>query len=213
MLNPADIRRDYKLQTLSENDIEKHPMRQFDKWWEQAISSQIDEVNAMTLATVGKDGQPSARIVLLKGYDDNGFVFFTNYHSRKGHEMESNNKACLVFFWKELERQIRIEGSIQKISEEESDVYFLSRPTLSKIGAWASPQSEPVPSRAYLENRLKSAENSFVEKEITRPPHWGGYTMRPHCIEFWQGREGRLHDRIVYNIEKDGKWSIARLAP
>lgn len=213
MLNPADIRRDYKLQTLSENDIEKHPMRQFDKWWEQAISSQIDEVNAMTLATVGKDGQPSARIVLLKGYDDNGFVFFTNYHSRKGQELENNNKACLVFFWKELERQIRIEGSIQKISAEESDVYFLSRPTLSKIGAWASPQSEPVPSRTYLEELLKSAENSFVEKEITRPPHWGGYSVYPHCIEFWQGREGRLHDRIVYNIEKDGNWSIERLAP
>jgi len=213
MLNPADIRRDYKLQTLSEKDVAEHPIRQFDKWWEQAINSNIDEVNAMTLATVSKGGQPSARIVLLKGYDDNGFVFFTNYNSRKGHELQDNNKACLVFFWKELERQIRIEGSIQKISAKDSDAYFTSRPTLSKVGAWASPQSETVPSRTYLEDRLNEMEKNFDGKEIQRPEHWGGYTLQPNYIEFWQGREGRLHDRICYKLDDDGKWSTARLAP
>jgi pyridoxamine 5'-phosphate oxidase len=213
MLNPADIRRDYKLQTLSEKDVAEDPIKQFDKWWEQAINSNIDEVNAMTLATVSKDGQPSARIVLLKGYDDNGFVFFTNYNSRKGHELQNNNKACLVFFWKELERQIRIEGSIQKISATDSDAYFTSRPTLSKIGAWASPQSEAVPSRTYLEQRLSEMEKNFNGKEIERPEHWGGYTVQPNYIEFWQGREGRLHDRICYNLNDDGKWSTGRLAP
>jgi pyridoxamine 5'-phosphate oxidase len=213
MLNPADIRRDYKLQTLSEKDVAEHPIKQFDKWWEQAINSNIDEVNAMTLATVSKDGQPSARIVLLKGYDDNGFVFFTNYNSRKGHELQNNNKACLVFFWKELERQIRIEGSIQKTSATDSDAYFTSRPTLSKIGAWASPQSEAVPSRTYLEQRLSEMEKNFNGKEIERPEHWGGYTVQPNYIEFWQGREGRLHDRICYNLNDDGKWSTGRLAP
>jgi pyridoxamine 5'-phosphate oxidase len=213
MLNPADIRRDYKLQTLSEKDVAEDPIKQFDKWWEQAINSNIDEVNAMTLATVSKDGQPSARIVLLKGYDDNGFVFFTNYNSRKGHELQNNNKACLVFFWKELERQIRIEGSIQKTSATDSDAYFTSRPTLSKIGAWASPQSEAVPSRTYLEQRLSEMEKNFNGKEIERPEHWGGYTVQPNYIEFWQGREGRLHDRICYNLNDDGKWSTGRLAP
>lgn len=213
MLNPADIRRDYKLQTLSEKDVAEHPIKQFDKWWEQAINSNIDEVNAMTLATVSKDGQPSARIVLLKGYDDNGFVFFTNYNSRKGHELKDNNKACLVFFWKELERQIRIEGGIQKISTTNSDAYFTSRPTLSKIGAWASPQSETVPSRTYLEERLNEMEKNFNGKEIQRPEHWGGYILQPNYIEFWQGREGRLHDRICYNLDDDGKWSTGRLAP
>ena len=213
MLNPADIRRDYKLQTLSEKDVAEHPIRQFDKWWEQAINSNIDEVNAMTLATVSKDGQPSARIVLLKGYDDNGFVFFTNYNSRKGHELQDNNKACLVFFWKELERQIRIEGSIQKISSIDSDAYFASRPALSKIGAWASPQSETVPSRTYLEERLNEMEKNFNGKEIQRPEHWGGYSLQPNYIEFWQGREGRLHDRICYNLNNEGKWSTGRLAP
>ncbi len=213
MLNPADIRRDYKLQTLSEKDVAEHPIKQFDKWWEQAINSNIDEVNAMTLATVSKDGQPSARIVLLKGYDDNGFVFFTNYNSRKGHELQNNNKACLVFFWKELERQIRIEGSIQKISATDSDAYFTSRPTLSKIGAWASPQSEAVPSRTYLEQRLNEMEKNFNGKEIQRPEDWGGYILQPNYIEFWQGGEGRLHDRICYNLDDDGKWSTGRLAP
>lgn len=213
MLNPADIRRDYKLQTLSEKDVADHPIRQFDKWWEQAINSNIDEVNAMTLATVGNHGQPSARIVLLKGYDENGFVFFTNYNSRKGQELQNNNKACLVFFWKELERQIRIEGNIEKINAKDSDAYFASRPTLSKIGAWASPQSESVSSRTFLEERLSEMENHFKEKEIQRPEHWGGYCLLPNYIEFWQGREGRLHDRINYSLDEEGKWNIGRLAP
>jgi pyridoxamine 5'-phosphate oxidase len=213
MFNPADIRRDYKLQTLSEKDVADHPIRQFDKWWEQAINSKIDEVNAMTLATVNSIGQPSARIVLLKGYDDNGFVFYTNYNSRKGNELNNNNKACLVFFWKELERQIRIEGSIQKISAWESDAYFLSRPILSQIGAWASPQSENVPSREFLEERLKEMVAGFAEKTITRPENWGGYALQPNYIEFWQGREGRLHDRICYKLDEEGKWKTGRLAP
>lgn len=211
-MNIADIRKDYKLRSLSEKDVDKNPFRQFDVWWQEAVDSQIDEVNAMTLATVNTAGIPSARIVLLKGYDDNGFVFFTNYNSYKAKDISANPNACLVFFWKELERQIRITGNIEKISEKESEEYFHSRPLISRIGAWASDQSSEIDSREALEEKFKSFEQAYSNKEIPRPPHWGGYRVIPGLIEFWQGRSGRLHDRIEYTLHT-GEWTFRRLSP
>ncbi len=213
MSNISSIRKEYILQSLSEKDIAVNPILQFDKWWQQAIESKIEEVNALTLATVNQEGKPSARIVLLKGYDENGFVFFTNYLSQKGNDINSNPNVCLVIFWKELERQIRIEGVAEKISESDSDQYFNSRPLLSKIGAWSSPQSQPIASRNILENNFEKTTADFKENPITRPPHWGGYLVVPNKVEFWQGRPGRLHDRIEYTKEESNDWSRVRLAP
>ena len=200
------------LRSLSENDVHKNPISQFAIWWDEAISSNIEEVNAMTLATVNEEGYPSARIVLLKDYNEKGFVFFTNYESRKGKSLLINPNASIVFFWKELERQVRIQGVVEKISEEESTAYFTSRPVESKIGAWASPQSEVIESRDFLETRFKNFEEKYSKIEIPKPPHWGGYIVKPSRIEFWQGRPGRLHDRIEYNKNNEG-WTIERLAP
>jgi pyridoxamine 5'-phosphate oxidase len=210
--NIADIRRDYKLQSLLETDVANDPVSQFGKWWNEAINSKIDEVNAMTLATCTKQGFPSARIVLLKGYTNEGFIFYTNYQSHKGREIEQNPNVSLVFFWKELERQVRIEGTTGKISEEESNAYFSSRPEGSKIGAWASPQSRPIADRQWIEESYLKYSEQFKETEIRRPPHWGGYIVKPNIVEFWQGRSSRLHDRLQYTKQQNG-WKIERLAP
>jgi pyridoxamine 5'-phosphate oxidase len=209
----AAIRRDYMRESLSENQVEQDPFRQFDHWWEEAMKAEIDEVNAMTLSTVSIDSKPTARIVLLKGYDDYGFVFFTNYESHKGIELLHNPNASLLFFWKELERQVRIDGVCEKVSEAESDAYFYSRPEGSRIGAWASPQSQVIPSRELLDANLAELEKRFQDTPVTRPPHWGGYRIKPELMEFWQGRPSRLHDRILYSRESGGGWTIARLAP
>lgn len=209
----ADIRRDYQMEHLLETDVAHNPIDQFTKWWDEAVKSELDEVNAMTLATASATGMPSARTVLLKSFSQDGFIFFTNYNSHKGKEIEENPQACLVFFWKELERQVRITGPIEKVSAAESDEYFYSRPAGSRIGAWASPQSTVIPSREIIEANLAKYEQQFSGGDITRPPHWGGYIVKPVFIEFWQGRPSRLHDRILYSKEKEGKWKIERLAP
>jgi pyridoxamine 5'-phosphate oxidase len=209
----ADIRKDYSLQTLDEQGVADNPFDQFTKWWKEAVSSDIVEVNAMTLATVSVEGVPAARIVLLKGYDKNGFVFFTNYDSKKGQDLLAHPLAALVFFWKELERQVRISGRVEKVSAEESDAYFQSRPEGSRLGAWASPQSKPISSRQVIEDQLASYQHTYHHHPIPRPPHWGGYRVVPDTIEFWQGRSSRLHDRIQYKLDAAGKWEISRLAP
>jgi pyridoxamine 5'-phosphate oxidase len=209
----AGIRKDYKLQTLSENEVAADAIAQFDQWWHEALKSELEEVNAMTLATASANGIPDARIILLKGYDKKGFIFFTNYQSNKGKELEQNPNACLVFFWAALERQVRITGTVEKISAAESDAYFTSRPAGSRMGAWASPQSEVIAKRAIIEDNLKDIEQRFNDGIIPRPPHWGGYIVKPVQIEFWQGRASRLHDRIRYTLQVDSSWLIERLAP
>ncbi|MEY2649053.1 MAG: pyridoxamine 5-phosphate oxidase [Bacteroidota bacterium] len=208
----SSIRKDYQLQSLSESDVKQDPIGQFGKWWDEAIASSIDEVNAMTLSTVTAEGKPSARIVLLKGFDERGFVFFTNYESNKGAQLTANPFGSLVFFWKELERQVRIEGICEKVSEQESDDYFHSRPIGSQLGACASPQSRVIESRRVIENNLEKLQDQYRDMEIPRPAHWGGYRVVPQAIEFWQGRSSRLHDRIKYTKENQS-WKIVRLAP
>ena len=209
----AEIRREYMRETFSEDEADLNPYHQFSKWWKEALDSSIDEVNAMTLATADKQGMPTARIVLLKDYDEKGFVFFTNYLSRKGREISENPHATLLFFWKELERQVRIEGTIVKVEERESDDYFHSRPLGSRIGAWSSPQSQVISDRTVIEENVQQYEHEFAGKSvIPRPPHWGGYRVIPSYFEFWQGRESRLHDRIAY-LEEADSWKIQRLAP
>lgn len=213
MSSIADIRTDYKLKALTEQQAKKDPIDQFSQWWEEAIAAEIEEVNAMTLATASSTGIPDARIVLLKEYDANGFVFFTNYTSAKGQQMEENPHATLVFFWKELERQVRISGRVERVSEEESDQYYNSRPEGSRIGAWASPQSQVIESREWLDQQDQQFRELFRSKPILRPPHWGGYRVKPIRIEFWQGRSNRLHDRLYYTLNQQGSWTMERLAP
>jgi pyridoxamine 5'-phosphate oxidase len=208
----SDIRKQYMLKHLSEDDIAIDPFLQFQAWWDQAVTAAIDEVNAMTLATASSDGVPSARIVLLKGFSEKGFVFFSNYKSFKGQQLADNPKACLVFFWKELERQVRLTGLVSRLSNEESDAYFYSRPKDSQIGAVVSPQSQVI-ERSWLDEAYAKAVNEAETKGITRPAHWGGYLVKPVIAEFWQGRPSRLHDRIQYSLEDDGSWKIERLAP
>jgi pyridoxamine 5'-phosphate oxidase len=208
----ADLRKEYALQTLLETDIATNPIDQFSKWWAQAMETEITEANAMTLATASSDGLPSARIVLLKGFDSNGFVFFTNYKSYKGLQLEENPKACLVFFWKELERQVRIVGLVKKAPPKMSDEYFHSRPPGSQAGAIASPQSQVIESRDWLDKQYLKVSEQLKEKSADRPEHWGGYVVQPVIIEFWQGRPSRLHDRIQYTLE-NGEWKMERLAP
>ena len=209
----ADIRRDYSHKILSESDVDANAIKQFEKWWHEAVNSKIDEVNAMTLATASIDALPSARIVLLKEVNEKGFVFFTNYESYKAQQLAENPKACLVFFWKELERQVRITGLIEKINGKQSDEYFQSRPESSRIGAWASPQSRVIEDRQWLDEKFNELVNKMEGTAIPRPPHWGGYIVKPVVIEFWQGRPSRLHDRIQYTLEENGEWKIERLAP
>jgi pyridoxamine 5'-phosphate oxidase len=212
--NIAAIRNNYSKKALSEKDVYSRPVHQFEQWWKEAVDAEIDEVNAMTLATASPDGLPSARIVLLKGVSEKGFVFFTNYDSFKGNQLADNPKACLVFFWKELERQVRITGLVEKISEKESDDYFYSRPPESQISASISPQSQVIDTREWLETQYHNAEKNISSASpLKRPLHWGGYLVKPVVIEFWQGRPGRLHDRLQYSLEDNGEWKIERLAP
>jgi pyridoxamine 5'-phosphate oxidase len=203
-----------QLSALTKDSIDANPIRQFQTWFDEVRACGVSEQDAtsMTLATSSKDGQPSARIVLLKSFDDRGFVFYTNYHSRKGKELSENPRACLLFYWSELWRQVRIEGDIEKISTAESEAYFQSRPLGSRLGAWASDQSEVVNNRETLESRFAELQKRFGE-DVPRPEHWGGYRLRPNSIEFWQGRDNRLHDRLRYSLEEDGSWSIERLGP
>lgn len=209
----ASIRKNYSLQSLEEKDVLQDPIQQFAKWWKEAIDAQVDEINAMTLATSSADGFPSARIVLLKHFDHRGFSFFTNYQSFKGRQLEENPKACLVFFWKELERQVRITGLAEKLDEESNDAYFNSRPVESRVGATISPQSQVIESRQWLQDQFSAVQRSQYADNIKRPDHWGGYLVKPVIIEFWQGQPGRLHDRLQYTLADDGSWKLERLAP
>jgi pyridoxamine 5'-phosphate oxidase len=209
----SNARKDYARSSLHEENLDPDPIRQFTLWFDEATKSTVPEPNAMTLATCTIDGRPSARIVLLRGVDERGFAFFTNYESRKARELDSNPWAALVFFWHDLERQVRVEGRVERVSAEESDVYFHGRPESSRIGAWASPQSQVIPSREALEERFGDLENRFADGAISRPPNWGGYRLVPDTVEFWQGRPSRLHDRLRYTRDQRGVWRIERLAP
>lgn len=209
----AGLRQEYSSETLLEQDVAKNPIDQFQKWWQQVINSQVVEPNAMTLATASADGMPSARIVLLKGFDNSGFVFYTNYKSYKAMQLEENPKACLIFFWKELERQVRITGIVKRVSEKESEQYFHSRPVGSQVGAIASPQSQVIPDREWLDQEYKKLVAKYKDGNVPKPDHWGGYRVHPVIIEFWQGRPSRLHDRIQYTLQEGGEWKIERLAP
>lgn len=212
MTKLSEIRKEYTIKSLDINDVSFDPLHQFRIWLDEAVDSEVPEVNAMCLSTLGLNGYPNGRIVLLKELD-HGFVFFTNYESEKGQEIAANPKASLTFFWPELERQVRIMGELDKVSGQESDHYFHSRPMGSQIGAWASPQSKEIANREELTARLEEMEKRFSTEPITRPQNWGGYRLIPFRIEFWQGRPSRLHDRICYQKKANGDWLISRLAP
>jgi pyridoxamine 5'-phosphate oxidase len=207
------LRKEYTRAGLAEADANPNPIEQFRKWFDEALAANLHEPNAVTLATATLDGRPSARVVLLKGYDDRGFVFYTNYKARKSRELEENPRCTLVFYWGELERQVRIEGRAKRISGEESDAYYRSRPRGSRLGSWASVQSRTVEDRGILEKRLRELEAKYEGREIPRPPFWGGYRVEPGTIEFWQGRENRMHDRLLYSRLDSGGWRMERLQP
>ncbi len=209
----AQLRKDYTLQGLSISEVDSNPFIQFKIWFDEAREAELLEPNAMTLATCTRDGKPSARMVLLKDFDTRGFVFYTNYSSRKGQELAENPQGCLVFWWDQLERQVRICGRIEKVSENESDEYFHSRPFHSRLGAWVSHQSQVIENREVLEQRMQEYKAQYPNQDIPRPPHWGGLRMIPTEIEFWQGRSSRLHDRLLYTLCEDGSWKIERLSP
>ncbi len=200
-------------QGLAETDLDRDPIKQFRSWLAQALAAQLPEPLAMTLATATAAGKPSARMVLLRGFDERGFVFFTNYESRKAQELQSNPQAALVIYWPELDRQIRIEGRVARVTPEESDAYFQSRARGSRLGAWASPQSQVISDREALDRRMQELSAEYQEKDVLRPPHWGGYRLTPESIEFWQGRDNRLHDRLRYRRLDSGGWLLERLAP
>jgi pyridoxamine 5'-phosphate oxidase len=210
-MNIADLRQEYMRAGLSEADAQRDPIRQFELWFRDALDAGLPLPNAMTLATVDAAGAPSARIVLLKGVEDGAFIFYTSYASRKARELEARGAACLVFLWSQLERQVRNEGTVAKVPAGDSDRYYASRPLGARLSAWASEQSEPVPSRSFLENRLQEMRRRHADAP-PRPPHWGGYRVAPQAIEFWQGRADRLHDRLLYRKEPAG-WTLERLAP
>ena len=211
-MDASSLRKEYTSAGLDEADVDPDPIVQFHEWFENAVEADLHEPNAMILATATTDGKPSARTVLLKGSDERGFVFYTNYEGRKAGELEVNPMCALLFYWGELERQIRIEGRASRLSSEESDAYFAGRPRGSRLGAWASEQSRPVKDRSILEERVRALETEYEGREIPRPSFWGGYRVEPDTIEFWQGRESRLHDRLVY-LRNEGGWKIVRLQP
>ena len=213
MTSIGDLRREYASRALVESDAFDDPLRQFELWFDEAVKASLLEANAMTLATASPNGEPSARTVLLKAFDQRGFVFFTNYESAKGRELDANPRASLLFFWAELERQIRITGAASRVPTDESAAYFHSRPFESQIGAWASPQSRVLPDRAELEARQAELRDTHLGHEVPLPPYWGGYRIAPERMEFWQGRKSRLHDRLLYTKDANGGWSRVRLAP
>jgi pyridoxamine 5'-phosphate oxidase len=209
----AALRREYTRAALDERDVDPDPMDQFRRWFDEAISARLHEPNAMTVATATPEGRPSARVVLLKGFDERGFVFHTNYEGRKSRELEANPRCALLFYWGELERQVRIEGRASRLPGAESDEYFRSRPRGGRLGAWVSRQSQPIGSREALEERVRRVEAEYEGREVPRPPFWGGYRVEPDAFEFWQGRENRLHDRLLYRPTEAGGWKIQRLQP
>lgn len=209
----ADLRKDYALAGLTEKELARDPFRQFEKWFQEAQAAKILEPNAMTLATASRDGRASARTILLKDVDGRGFVFYGNYESRKGRELEANPHATLLFPWLALERQVIVEGAVTRIPREESEAYFHSRPRASQLGAWASQQSAVVASREVLDDSMKAVEKKYAGQDVPLPPQWGGWRLSPETVEFWQGRRGRLHDRLRFRREKDGSWSVERLSP
>jgi pyridoxamine 5'-phosphate oxidase len=209
----GDLRKEYTQPPLREAELDPDPVRQFHAWFEQALAAGLPEPNAMTLATATPDGMPAARTVLMKAYDEQGFTFFTNYEGRKGRELAANPRAALLFYWPTLQRQVRIEGTVERVTEAESDAYFRSRPAGSRLGAWASPQSEVIASRDVLERSYREAAEKYPDGEVPRPPYWGGFRVRPLALEFWQGRPDRLHDRLRYRRVQPAGWVLERLAP
>jgi pyridoxamine 5'-phosphate oxidase len=209
----ARLRKEYTRAGLKEFEADPNPIEQFRTWFDEVLTSNLHEPNAMILATATLDGRPSARVVLLKGFDERGFVFYTNYEGRKGEELETNPHCALLFYWGELERQVRVEGRVRRVPDKESDAYFAGRPRGSQLGAWASEQSRPVGDRGALEHRLRELEAEYEGRDVPRPPFWGGYRVEPETIEFWQGRENRVHDRLVYRRSEDGGWRRGRLQP